>query len=263
MRICTKHGSALFLCIVSSVALAICGIFAQAARYRMIEAEVFRALTAQINAILVRGGGEMSSRYGLRCYEAGPDDLAVFSRLTERLAGVDMARTLPQSPVRDPGVLTGAVDIFMRYRLPAILTAQIVQRIQSVSQEIRSATSSMPDIGSGESKGATIGKAVSDWLISFDFSGYLGVAPETASDENPKTPPPEESGEESSGGSPAADTIRERIQAFLLDRILGEDLLRELQRIQNCLVRYQAGEAVSESSGFRFPDMLDPEAVSS
>ena len=249
----SKRGSTLFICILSSAVLAFCCIFAQAANYRMVEAEIYRALSSQINAMFTSGGGAMRARYGLTCLQPIQGDMNVYAQLTKRLKNVDPPEINFYEPVTDPDHLALAIREYMGYRLPVILASQTVSRIQDIGRAITDPEPADADFGLDGWSADLLAETFSNWLMSFDFSEYLEPGP-AASDDG------EAGGEIEGDADGLLDHLRQKIRTFLTDRILGEDLLQMLHGLRSCLSRFAADQSLQ--SGFDFPNVLDPVEIS-
>ena len=242
-----RRGSALFLCIAGTAALTICGIFAQGARIRMAEAALHRALSSEVTSTLGRPN-PMRDRYGLLCMDGDDVRSPVYDRLADPVAVHLPAHKTFEDPLSSSGILAEAVGEYMRYRLPTVLVAQAVSRVRSIADELRQdgGDSGLPEVQGGTKGEPDIGSVFADWLAGFDFTAYLGET---------DTPPTSEEPEEDS--DTWLEDLRVRIRAFLVDRILGEELLSELRNIRDCLRK-----AADTGSGFDLPDFLDPSSIS-
>ncbi len=244
-----RRGSALFLCIAGTAALTVCGILAQGARIRLAEATLYRALASEVSATL-GSSNPMRERFGVLCVN-GDDCLSpVYARLASPVDGHVSAQKMFDDPLSAPRILAEAVGEYMRYRLPAVLVTQAVARIRSIAEELRQENGSgMPSALQGETDSTPdIGNMLADWLGTFDFTVYLG-------DDEPDPPPmAEEDGEDSNSW---LEDLRAQIRAFLVDRILGEELLSELRNIRDCLRR-----AADTGTGMDLPNVLDLSSIS-
>lgn len=243
----------MFLCILGSAVLAVCGVFAQAASLRAAESEVYRILSARLSSVNAAGGGAMTARYGLVCMDSSQDGADVFDRLSEGIDGIRDASISFEMPLLEPSSLAEAICDHMRYRLPVILASQAMARIRSIADGLGSVGSvSGSSAESGVQKES--GELIRDWLMSFDFSEFLKSGDESSPDTS------DESVEEPEGD--ALEGLRSDIRAFLMDKILGEDLLRILQDVRSSLARLEREDGITGDGAFRFPDLFDPSAVS-
>ncbi len=257
-RIGNRRGTTLFMCIAGTAALAVCGIFAQAARLRLIEAEVHRALAAEVAATLV-ASNPMSRRYGLACIDTSNSHSAVYDRLTAPVPVKKPAIKTFGEPLSDTTVLATAIDEYMRWWLPAILTTQTVARVRSVIEGLRqqNQAAQLPataDIGTSD---FDLADALRSWFTRFDFTEFL-AAPLISVPESTSMPITEEQNEP----TPWRDEMRARIQAFLLDHIMGEELLAELRRMRDAIAKLLPVDAAPGNNSVLRMDLFDLTSIS-
>ena len=248
-----KSGSALFLCILTASAVGLCGVFWQASVFRRMEADLARAMRAQINAILVAGNEDLQRRYGLNAFSASDLTADVLQRIADTRSLTASPELQPMESFDEPGVFTRAVDTYMRYRLPGILLSDVADSIMLLTDSL--ASFSAP--GSG------VAGPLDDWLVDYDFSDVL-LEPQTDEETGSDQEGEEDADEEPPDGQDGADlmsSIRQKIVAFLADRILGEVLLDEIQNIQSTIQLMQETD-LGVSNHPEFPDLLHPNDIS-
>ncbi len=253
-----RRCTALFICIAGTAALTVCGIFAQAARFRLLEAEIHRALSAEIAATLY-AGNDMSARYGLACVDTSATRSLVYERLTSRVSGAKQAVKTFGEPLSDPLILAAAIDEYMRYRLPAVLITQAVGRFRSIADALRQQRNETPIVAEAEagSGGFNLSDTVRTWLAQFDFADFLG---ESGGVVDEVTDTSMSDGQEEH--AQWLTEIRAEIKSFILDRIVGDELLSELRHMRDVISSVPEVDALPKNGQPPGPDLFDPVSIS-
>lgn len=159
---------AIFFCLVLSASMMIFGTLFQAARMRMVENDLSRAMSAQIRCTQASFSPE-AREFGLFGFGADAIDPSVISGTMTSAMGKCSLQTELLQPLTDTTVLDGQIVRFMQGRLPAVYLELLISRLSGFSQNLPGAGAS----DSGGSLQSIVDSATSE-LEGIDLGATVG-----------------------------------------------------------------------------------------
>lgn len=127
-------GASIFLCIILSAVILTEGVLYFAARVRGYEAELSRCMRLQISQILCSYNEDLLENYGLYGLDSSSVNTQIFDACFTGKDEVQMA-VVPLGIMTASDLQSGISD-YMRIRMPAVTSGEIISRFKSICTEI-------------------------------------------------------------------------------------------------------------------------------